>query len=63
MNISFNEQKVTYITSNLENNINDEYYIKIKEDYERKSKTILSCIYWLLFLEYLYRAIRNFILR
>ena len=69
MNINFNEQKITYITSNLENNINDEYYINIKkiketkETYEKNSKNILSCIYWLLFVEYIYRAIRNFLLR
>jgi hypothetical protein len=68
MNINFNEQKkVCNITSNYnlqEDNIkNREYYINIKESYERNSKNILSCIYWLLFLEYLYRAIRNFLLR
>ena len=67
MNIKFNEQNAYYITSNLEDIIiNDEYYInikKIKDDYEKNSKNILSCIYWQLLIEFVYRTIRNFLLR
>lgn len=67
MNININEQKATYITSNLEDIIiNDEYYInikKIKETYEKNSKNILSCIYWQLLIEFVYRTLRNFLLR
>jgi hypothetical protein len=63
------------LTSNISNNNSniliydkekEDNYInikKIKETYEKNSKSILSCIYWLLFFEYIYRTIRNFFLR